>query len=392
MNQAGHSERKHALLSASGSFRWLNCTPSARLEEEMGIVESTSEYAEEGTKAHELAETILRRTLGVSTAAEYSASLDSIKKSSYYNEEMQSEVEKYTDYVMEEFSQAKRITLDASILIEQRIDLTAYIEDGFGSNDSIIVADGVMEVIDLKYGKGIPVAAQDNSQLKLYGLGALHKFGLSFDIKTVRLTIVQPRLDNFSSWDIPAEDLILWGETFVREKAKAAYAGTGETIAGAWCKWCKVAPRCIALKNEATKEAKLEFSDPALLSEEEMVAAYLSAPMFDLWFGAVSSHMLSEAMKGTKFSGLKLVEGRSNRKWSDETAVIEAIGKTGLKEAEFTNTKVKGIGDVEKLLGKQFQAVVGPLVIKPQGKPTLVAESDKRPAMGAESAKFDFSE
>lgn len=385
-----HKERSHAILSASGAERWLNCPPSARLEEK--YPNTYSEYAAEGTLAHELAEVYLRARVGNVEIKTLNAQLKKVKTNKLFTEEMRPEVEKYVAIVEEEYFEAKKRTKDAIIELEQKTDLTEWIPEGFGTCDAIIIADGVMSVIDLKYGKGVKVEAVDNSQLKLYGLGALNKYSLMYDIKTVRLCIVQPRIDNYSVWEIDAGALRAWGEE-VKQIAEMAFKGEGEQIAGDWCKWCKAAPRCKALAEAGLEASKHEFADPRELSDKELLEVYAKQPLIQDWVNKVAEYILSEALNGKVWEGYKLVEGRSLRKWKDETEVITALKEAGFTSDQITKISLLGIGEIEKLLKKaQKLELINNLTIKPQGKPTLVDLSDKRPAIGIEQAKQDFND
>jgi len=387
---AEHKKRKHALLSASGASRWMSCTPSARAEEEFPE-QGSSVFAEEGTLAHELSDVELNRFMGHLKKKPYEDQKRKIQDHELYSEEMPEEVAKYTDYVQEQFIDAQRRSNGAELLIEQRVDLTEWIENGFGTNDAIVLCDGVMEVIDLKYGKGVKVSAVDNPQLKLYGLGALHFNMLSYDIRTVRLTIVQPRLNNISTWEISAEELLAWGEGEVKPLAEKAYAGEGEFVPGDHCRWCRAKPRCKALAEYNQQLAKHDFEDPDFMTDEELVEAYNAIGSIQDWLKSVSGYMLNQALEGRSFPGMKVVAGRSMRRWVDEDKVIQALRSKRFALKDITNTKVKGIGDIEKLVGKaNFEDVVGPYVIKPEGKPTLVPDSDKRPAMN--DAVSDFTD
>ncbi len=378
-------ERKHAILSASGSSRWINCTPSPRLEEQVED-EQTSVYAAEGTLAHEFAELELKKFLKTILPND----LITLRANTLYTSDMESEVEKYTSYVLEQLRAAPS---GAVLLIEEKVDLTYFIEDGFGTNDAIIIADGTMEVIDLKYGKGIRVEAKDNSQLMLYGLGALRAYELMYDIHTIRMTIVQPRLDHIDSAITSAKALNLWGEKTVKPKASLAFLGKGVQKAGPWCQWCKVKARCKALAADSMEMAKHDFKDPHLLTDQQLLEVYKSIPQFMDWVSAVGKHILDRAIEGKKWEGYKLVEGRSNRKWIDETKVVHQLMKLKYSADQFMISKLAGIVAIEKLVGKtEFPKTLGGLVVKPQGAPTMVLESDKRPAMGIEQAKKDFDE
>lgn len=379
--------RAHALLSASGASRWLNCTPSARLEEYFS--ETTSIFAAEGTLAHGFGELGLRKAIKLITLRKYNSEVKKLKLLELYNPEMDTEVQKYVDFVLGQYNVAKKQTKDAVLLIEEKVNLTEYIEKGFGTCDANIIADDVLEVIDLKYGKGVKVDADENPQLKLYGLGALSLYDMMYDIKTVRLTIIQPRLDHISTWEISVEDLRSWGESIVKPKAEQAYEGKGLQRAGTWCKWCKAKARCATLASQNLKVAKHEFKNPHLLTDPQILEVYKQVPVISDWIKAVGDYLLKEALGGKAWEGYKLVEGRSNRKWKDEDKVKEVLEL--YEDIEILNTKLKGIGDIEKLVGKaNFNELLGALIVKPAGKPTLVEKSDKRPAMGIEQAKEDF--
>lgn len=387
-----HSSREHALLSASGATRWINCPPSARMEEALGIDDS-SVYAEEGTLAHEMAETKLRILSHVGGLKGHKEQLQSkladIRSSELYDPEMEGYVEVYTDYVLESFAAAKKSTRDAILIIEDRVDFSHIVPEGFGTADAVIIADGTLEVIDFKYGKGVQVSAVGNSQGRLYGVGALRKYELLYDIHTVKITIVQPRLDNISTEIISVNDLLTWAEGTVKPAAGKAFEGEGEGTPGDWCRWCKAKPVCRALADYSMQVVSEEFSGPASLTDEELVKIYGKIPLVSKWIEAVSSFMLSAAKAGKKWTGYKLVEGRSARKWADEQKALKALLGRGFNKGDIVNVKLKGITDLEKLVGEKTFASLK-LTVKPPGSPTLVPESDKKPAIGVEQATEDF--
>ena len=394
MGEVNHSARKHALLSASGASRWLQCPPSARLEEkfEESSPSTSSVYADEGTLAHEFGDLNLRKAAGRISDSVFDKEIKELRKHPLYSSEMEGEVDKYVTYVWEAFAEAKQKTPDAVLMIEERLDFSHLVEQGFGTGDAGVIADGVLEIIDLKYGKGIRVEAEENPQLMLYGSGALRSFELMYDIHTIKMTIVQPRLDHISSWEISVKDLVNWGEKIVKPAAAKAYEGKGVQEAGDHCKWCKVKAMCATLAAKNVALARHEFKDPYLLTEKQLIEVYKQQPMLVDWVNAVSEYLLAEALKGKQWPGYKIVEGRSPRKWMDEEKVIATLGLSH-DPKDFMVSKLAGIPAIEKLLGtKDFHALLGERVLLPPGKPTLVPESDKRPAMRIEQAKLDFKD
>lgn len=391
MSENSHGERAHALLSASGASRWMNCTPSARIEEKFPEKEE-SIFATEGTLAHEFAELFLLKKYKRIKPAEYKKRLAELQSHELYSEEMDEEVEKFTTYVSEEYAAAQKVTPDAVLAIEEKIDYSEYVKEGFGTCDDIILVDGTMEVIDLKYGKGVKVFAEENEQLMLYGLGALAAFDMFYNIQKVKLTIVQPRLNHNSSWEISASDLKAWGAKTVRIKAALAFDGKGVQKAGSWCKWCKAATRCATLAAVNVKIAKHEFKDPHLLNDDQLLEVYHMFDQISGWIKTVADYMLKEALSGKKWAGLKVVEGKSNRKWKEEQSTIDLLKSKGYSLDQIVNSKIKGIGDIEKLVTKKdFPALLGNHVIKPPGKPALAPLSDKRKEFNSvEQAKEDF--
>jgi hypothetical protein len=384
-----HVERKHALLSASGSARWINCPPSARLEEKFqeSAVEKTSIYAEEGTLAHEFAEIellgIFNRISDEAYKKEIRRQKRKVKKffngDSDFLKEMETEVKKYTSYI----SDASHKYDNPLILIEEKADFSHLVQGGFGTLDCGIVSEKTLEVIDLKYGKGIKVDADFNTQLMLYALGIINMYSILYDIDYVILTIIQPRLSHQSSWSITKKDLLNWGEITVKPAASLAITGEGDLCVGDHCKWCKVKAMCSAMANKNLELAIDDFKDPYLLSDGRILEVYKQLPMLIDWAASISEHMTNEALKGKFWNGYKLVEGRSIRKWTDEKKVIDVLSKNH-DISKFMITKLKGIPDVEKKLGApNFEKELSDLVLKPPGKPTLVPETDKRPAINA---------
>lgn len=395
-NLQKHSERSHALLSASGAGRWLNCTPSARLEDSCGENE-TSPYAAEGTLAHELSELYISRDiLGNITEQEFDARLEEIMSSDLFNEEMLDVVPIYTEYCGSQLAEAKTTNQLATMYIEQKLDLTQFVPESFGTADCVIINDGLMEVIDLKYGKGVPVYADWNKQLMLYGLGALRKYDTMYDISEIRLTIVQPRINNISSWQISTVELLEWAGKELVPRAQLAFEGKGELNAGDWCRFCTVRNRCRKLYEQQLEIAKHEFADPELLTDEEIAEIVKRTPKLIEWANSIAEYAQAKAVTENKtWPGLKLVEGISRRKWLDEDKASNAIFARcpELSEDEIFNMKLKPITSIEKIVGKKrFEEILSDVVIKPQGKPTLVSIEDKRPAIGHAQAQIDFSE
>jgi len=372
---------KHALLSASSSHRWLACPPSARLCEP--YPDSGSEYAQQGTDAHSLCQYKLEKALG-------RRSRDPTENLSYYDAEMENCAESYAGYVMEVVAKAKDACKDPVVLIEQRLDFSRYVEDGFGTGDCVVIADGTLSVIDYKHGKGVQVEAEKNPQMMLYALGALELFDPLYDISMVSMTIFQPRRENISTWTISRGDLLRWAEEVLVPTAKLAYAGEGEFCAGEHCRFCKVKATCRKRAEYNLELAKYDFEMPALLEDAEIEAVLIKADEMAAWVSDVKEYALQAAIGGKEWHGFKLVAGRSNRKYVSEEAVAQAVLDAGYDPYE---QKLLGITAMTKALGsRKFAEIIEErgLVEKPQGKPALVPESDKRPALN--TAKDDFSE
>jgi hypothetical protein len=389
-----HEGRAHALLGASSASRWLTCTPSARLEESLNLPEESSVFAEEGTFAHELSELEIRYSLDFIGLEDYVSAKNAAHISTHYSEEMVEETDKYIAFVLDAWKEAKGLDPFAEILIEDKQDLTPWIEEGFGTNDVVIISLKTLTVIDLKFGKGLKVSAKDNPQLMLYALGALDKHGFAYDIEDVRLVIHQPRLGGVSEFTLKALALEAWGDKFVKPRAALAFEGAGEFKPGEHCRFCKASSVCRALAEENLALAKFDFEAPALLEEAELAEIYDKAAGFVKWINSVTDYVQKQALAGNVLAGYKLVEGRANRVITDELAVKSKLRGEGFKIDEILNTKLKGLGDLEKLLGKvDFEKLVGPFVIKPPGKPTLVTADDPRPAYNSiEELKKDFED
>ena len=360
----------HALLSASSSHRWLHCPPSARLCEEYD--DKGSNFAAEGTDVHALCEYKLRTALGMEAK-------DPTEDLSWYDAEMEESATGYVAFVMELVEEAKKTCSDPVILIEQRLDYSRYVAEGFGTGDCVIIADGTLHIVDFKYGRGILVEAEDNPQMMLYALGALELFDCLYDIDTVSMTIFQPRRGNVSTHTIPKADLYEWADTVLAPTAELAWSGEGEYNCGEWCQFCRAKADCRERANANMELAKFEFRQPPLLTDEEVEEILARIDGLIAWASDIRDYALQAAISGKHWSGYKLVEGRANRKYTNERAVVAAVKAAGYDPYEH---KVLGVTAMTTLLGKkQFNDILGGLVIKPQGKPTLVPDSDKRPAM-----------
>ncbi|MFC5468438.1 DUF2800 domain-containing protein [Cohnella suwonensis] len=393
-----HAERKHALLGASKASQWISCPPSARLQE--SVPDTRSEYADEGTAAHELSEKILQRRLTPCNKTErekldkYIA--DFKEASKHYGPEMENAVGDYVDVVEERFMAAKARSADAVILLEEQLDFSEWVPEGYGTGDVVLIADGVMEIIDLKYGKGVPVSSVGNSQMRLYGLGAWTAYNFLYDIQEIRMTIVQPRLDSVSTDTITVDELLEWAETVVGPAAVLAYAGEGEHKAGDHCRWCKVKGNCRARADANMAALAYEFKDPALLSLEEIGSILYVAEQLKKWAADVEEFAFESAKSGQKVPGWKLVEGRSNRAITDKEAAKAALAAAGHPTDKYLKPQeLLGIGDLDKKIGKKELAeLLDGLIVKPSGKPVHVPETDPRSEMNSVDADFageDFS-
>ena len=374
---------KHAYLSASASHRWLACPPSAKLC--ANIADQTSEYAQQGTDCHELCAYLVEKALG-------RAVTDPTENLTFYDAEMQICAEEYRNYVLEQIEAAKEFCKDPQVMIEQRLDFSRWVENGFGTGDCVIVADEVLQIIDYKHGLGVLVSAGDeehggNSQMMCYALGALEAFGDIYDINQIKMTIFQPRRDNVSTYTISKDDLLKWAEEVLAPTAQLAYTGKGEFKAGDHCQFCKVKATCRKRAEYNLELAKYDFEMPATLDDIEIAAILAKVDEMISWGNDIKEYALQQAQSGVHFDGWKIVEGKSNRKFTDEAAVASKVKDAGYDPYE---KKLLGITAISTMLGKKkFEELLGELVYKPPGKPALVPESDKRPAMN--TAIDDFS-
>nr|DAQ74861.1 MAG TPA: Protein of unknown function (DUF2800) [Caudoviricetes sp.] len=371
--------KAHAILSASSSHRWLNCPPSARLCET--YEDKGSNYAAEGTDAHSLCEYKLRKALGM-------GAVDPSEHLTWYDEEMEDCANGYATYIMELVESAKETCADPVVLIEQRVDFSRWVEQGFGTSDAVIIADGTLRVIDYKHGLGVLVGADNNPQMMCYALGALELFDAIYDIDSVAMTVYQPRRQNVSTFEMSKDDLYRWAEEVLKPTAELAFAGDGNFLCGEWCGFCKAKHECRARAEANLLLAQYDFKLPPLLEDSEIEVILSRADQLVSWVNDIKEYALQQAISGKDWTGFKLVEGRSNHRYTDEAAVTQVVTNAGFDPYE---RKLLGITAMQKLLGKsRFEELLSAYIEKPQGKPTLVPESDKRPVMN--NAKTDFME
>lgn len=366
----------HAVLSASGASRWLACTPSARLEEQ--FPDSTSEYAKEGTLAHEVCELKVRKNLIEQMPTRtYNTKLKKIKE----NELWQDEMDKFTDVYLEYIQKlVHSYSCSPAVMVEKKVDFSQYVPEGFGTADCIVIAEGTMHIIDFKYGKGVAVSAENNPQMKLYALGAYLEYSMLYPIEKIKMAIVQPRLENEASEsEIFVAELMDWAENVVKPLAEKAYKGEGTYIAGNHCRFCRAKATCRERARMNLEASKFEMRAGALLSDTEVGEALKMAQDLAKWAEDLKEYALTESLKGKIIPGWKAVEGRSVRAFKDTDLAIKTIVDSGIDEILLYDRKIKTLAQIEKLLGaKQFKELVGELVEKAPGKPTLVLETDKR--------------
>ena len=370
---------RHAYLSASASHRWLSCPPSAKLCADVN--DEASPYAKQGTDAHELCEYKVLHALGEDVK-------DPTENLDYFDTEMEESTDEYCNYVLEQYEKAKQLCKDPKVLVEQRLDFSKWVPDGFGTGDCLIIADKVLQIIDFKYGLGILVEAENNPQMMCYALGALDTYDGIYDIESVEMTIFQPRRDNVSTFTISKEELLKWAEEFLAPTAQLAYNGEGEYHAGDHCQFCKVKATCRERAAYNMELAAYDFEEPATLDDSEIADILPRIDDLVAWANDIKEYALQQAMSGTEYKGFKVVEGRSVRKYTDDAAVAATVENAGYDPYE---RKVLGITAMTSLLGKKkCEELLGGMITKPPGKPTLVPNSDKRPALN--TAKDDFKE
>lgn len=372
----------HSVLGASAADRWMNCTPSAQLT--AGMEDETTTFAAEGTAAHALCEWKVRKALKMRVGRR--------PTSDYCTDEIEEFTDDYRDFIMDLVGQAKLTCKDPVTLIEQHLDFSCYVPDGFGTGDFLLVADKELNVVDFKYGRGVAVYADHNPQMMLYALGALNLFDCLYDIEQVTMAIFQPRLSSISTWTISAEELYKWAEEVLKPKAELAAKGEGEFISGSWCRFCKARNTCRARAESFLELAKMEFQPPALLSDEEVAEVMEKADELSKWASDVIAYAQAEAIEnGKHWNGYKLVEGRSTRRFTDEKKVEEAAKGAGY--TDIYNKSLITLTAFEKLMGKDtFNEVMGSYVTKPAGKLTLVPVSDKRPEVTVNTVNDEFQE
>lgn len=388
-------EKQHAVLSASGAHKWLKCPPSARLEEKFPNKES--DYMAEGTLAHEIAEFKVRRYFFSQsiTKTAFTKGINKFKKRNLFNEEMLAHTDKYVEFIAEESMQTAN---KPTILVEQKVDFSKYVTEGFGTADCILIYGDTLEIIDFKYGKGVKVEAENNPQMKLYALGALSQFSMIYNIKNIKMAIVQPRLDHVAKYEIPVEPLLEWGEKVVKPQADKAFLGIGEFEQGEHCRFCRAKGACEfrtkenLQKVEKTMEMIGTREINGTLTNADLADALIKMEGVDQWLKDLREHALGLLLKGETVPGWKAVEGKSNRKITDVDKAFEIIENEGFDRAVLYEKKPITLTALEKLVGKtKLNEVIGKYIEKPKGAPTLAKESDKRENYRTSAAE-DFRE
>ena len=376
----------HAVLSASGSKRWLSCPPSARLERK--FPDKAGEAAQEGTLAHALAEARIRCWIGELSLQELAVRSETIFRDPLYSPEMDGYVQAYVDLCIEKINAAQGVAL-----VEERLDFSRWVRNGFGTGDMVIIGDGVLEIVDLKYGKGVPVSAEGNTQMQLYALGAIEQYGYIYDFDHVRMSIFQPRNGGLSTQLMSVAELLAWGES-IKPIAELAYAGKGDFKAGDHCRFCRAAAQCKALSEYNMEIAKLEFRDADLLTDDEVSFVLERVDGLVRYAEKIKTHALEEALKGHRWPGFKVVEGRSNRKITDEKKAAALLRKAGYADdVIYKPIEMQTITALEKIVTKKkFGELLGSVIEKPPGKPTLVPEDDKRPEYDPVQSEFEVME
>lgn len=376
----------HAVLSASGSKRWLSCPPSARLERK--FPDKSGEAAQEGTLAHALAEARIRHWLGKISERGLTLRIDRIRHDALYSPEMGEYVSEYVDLCIEKINEAQ-----GTALVEERLDFSRWVKNGFGTGDMVIIGDDVLEIVDLKYGKGVPVSAEGNTQMQLYALGAIEQYGYIYGFDHVRMSIFQPRNGGLSTQLMSVEELLVWGES-IKPIAELAYEGKGDFKAGDHCRFCRAAAQCKALADYNMEIAKLEFRDADLLTDDEVSFVLSRVDGLIRYADKIKTFALEEALKGHRWPGFKVVAGRSNRRITDAAKAIKLLRGAGYADdVIYKPLEIQTITDLEKTITKKkFGEILGSVVEKPPGKPTLVPADDERPEYDPVQSEFEVME
>lgn len=379
MSAGGHAERSHAKLSASGSKRWLTCTLSPSMEE--AFEDTTSSFAEEGTAAHELSEIHLAYHLTHMKPLERKEAIAKLAEGPYYSQTMEDYVHEYVTVVLNRVAEARKGGKEVEVLLEQRLDFSEWVPDGFGTGDVLILSDGVLDVIDLKYGKGVPVSAIGNTQMRLYGLGAYNTYGILYDIERVRMTIVQPRLDSVSTEELTLDELLEWGNEYVKPRAEMAASGEGEVVPGDHCQFCKARNICKPRADKNLELAKYEFADPNIMTNEDIADVLGRVPDLVKWATEIKEYALKQALSGDEFPGFKVVDGRSSRQITDKGELQMRLLNAGYGMEAIAPREMVSMTALENMTGKKKFSIISDGLIKvSSGKPALVPNSDPRPA------------
>lgn len=379
MTDINHKERAHAKLSASGASRWATCPGSVQMED--GIPDKESVYAQEGTLAHEMSELKLKHYLDPKGFGKrkLNAAIKKLKENELYQAEMDSYTDTYVDFIKEK---ALSFPSNPYIEIEKRVDFSRWVDGGFGTCDCVLIHGSTLSIIDLKYGKGVPVSSEQNEQLILYALGAYDAFNLIYNLDKIELNIVQPRINNFSTWEISLTELLLWGDYF-KVQAEKALGGNGELVPSAKaCKFCKARDICTArAENNLSLESEIKLK-PNEIPKDKLYEYISRGEDIAKWVADLKAYALDMCLKGEDVKGLKAVAGRTSRSWTNQDEAINKLIEGGIDEAIIYDKVPLTLAKLEKALGKQqFTTLVGDLVVTSEGKPTLVFENDKRPAI-----------
>lgn len=378
----------HALLSASSAERWMNCTRAPRLEET--LPEKTSDYAEEGRLAHAIAELKVRKKFTVMKSSTFNYQMKKLKENPLYQDEMQEHTDTYLEYLM---TKAMSYKCTPYIAVEVRLDFSHIVPEGFGTGDCVMIGGDTLQITDFKYGKGVPVSVENNPQFQLYALGALKTYAPIYgdSIKHIRTAVVQPRLDSISEQEITVEKLLSWGENVVKPIAEIAFKGEGEFKPGHWCRFCRAKVTCRARSENNTALEDFKGALPPILSDMEVGTVLEKAQHLKAWVSDLEEYALKALLEGKLIPGWKVVEGRSNRQFTDTDKALETAIAAGYPKANLYKYVPETLTNVERLLGKkEFADVLGSYIIKPPGKPTLAIESDKRSAYSPHDAASDF--